>query len=266
VNWQSCRADGTDCTYVASTNELEYTLTRRDEGRSIRVHESAGNSAGTSNTALALAGPVRFDDTVLPSATVRMPLVTSVGRVTARWTPIAGLGSAAAWELLEERSTIFARQRSRSSRTTRVATFSIAPGETLCVRVRAITELGTGAWSAPACTSGVVSGRGMTARGRWTDLRAARTTRTRGASLELRVVSPADRIVLVAARCATCGTIIVEGGGRTLRRISLAGRAGTATIALPRLAAPVRGLVRIRVVSAGRPVTIHGVALATVQR
>jgi hypothetical protein len=268
MTWERCKAGGVDCQSMG-VNGPELTLQEFDEGAWVRVREYASNAAGFTTTISALVGPVVVDPALLPTAKVTVSALTQRALARFRWTEIPGAGTVASWELSEQRWSI--RSATRSSRTiTSQSTeleSSIAAGETVCLQLRAVLMTNArGPWSAQACTSAPVPASSLRAIGRWSRLGSSRTTRLRGAALDISTRPRVNRLTIIGRRCPTCGTVEIVAGGRVVQRLSMAGRTGMRTWRLPQLAHAVSGTIRVRVTTRGRPVTITGIALAPVTR
>lgn len=141
-----------------------------------------------------------------------------------------------------------------------------APGHTYCFSARAHAQrYGSSPWSRLRCAAVPLDDRAFSRRGRWSSERRsayllATTSRssTQGSALVRRV--RARRLALVARRCPSCGTVAVYLGRRLLKRVSLEGPLRPSqVIRIRRWLLAKRGLLRLVVVSEGKPVVIDGV-------
>jgi WD40 repeat protein len=210
-----------------------------------------------------------------PTVTVTAPAATTLGdRATVTWrasdpSGVANAdvryrvarfdGSFGEWVLPDTWQRTTATSRS----------LTLTRGRQVCFSVRARDAYGNrSAWSAPRCTSRPLDDRALGASSGWTrgtgsafyDGTITSTTR-RGAELA-RTEVRANRVVVVATRCPTCGTADVFIGATRVGRLDLS---ATTTqrqqvISLPRAPTVLTGKLTIRVTSTDRPVAIDGVA------
>ena len=141
-------------------------------------------------------------------------------------------------------------------------------GTTTCFRVTGTDGAGNvGAPSRQACTSSPVDDRGLKASRDWTTrvgsgfYRGTLSTATRkGAQLSLPVTT--RRLALVTATCPDCGTVDVFLGGTKLKRVSLVASRTRNKVVLPvaTFGSLRTGTLRIEVVSAGKRVSVDGLA------
>ena len=148
-------------------------------------------------------------------------------------------------------------------------TVTLAPGQTVCVSVRATNRAGqVGPWSAVRCTAralddtaaSLVTPGWRTAKSPQLLGGSASTTSTRRASWTLDAVT-SGRVGIVATRCAACGSVNVYLGTTLVGSIDL--RAATTTyqnlIMLPRFPSRTGRLAVVVSSPAGRLVQLDGV-------
>jgi hypothetical protein len=154
------------------------------------------------------------------------------------------------------------------------ATFIASPGRTYCFEATARDRAGNRApgWSSGRCFVLPLAGGSLEREGPWirrTDvpgyfLDGYIQTKQRWAWARREVV--AKRIVLVATRCPSCGSVAVRWRGRVVRTIDL--RAATLRrsqlIEVRTFARPRRGTLRLDVVSRGKTVRIEGLGVSAV--
>ncbi|WP_432946172.1 hypothetical protein ACQPXM_07525 [Kribbella sp. CA-253562] len=148
-------------------------------------------------------------------------------------------------------------------------TLNLVAGNEYCVSVRSRDNAGNvSGWTAERCFSRPLDDRAMTTVGQWTRAGSAAyyagtvtTTGTKGAALTRTVQG--KHLYVVATRCATCGTLQVYYGGRSVGAVSLykATTEYQAVLALPTPAAFLSGTVQLTVRDAGKTNQIDGLAV-----
>ncbi len=143
---------------------------------------------------------------------------------------------------------------------------SLAPGETICISVRARDQANNlSPWTQPRCTSRPLDDRALTAgrgwsRGTGTQYWEQTITSTTAAGQKVKLpTATLDRVGVVATVCPRCGRIDVAVGGTVVRRVKLE-RATTAhkkVILLPAFSLRT-GAVRITTVDTEKSVRIDG--------
>lgn len=146
---------------------------------------------------------------------------------------------------------------------------SLGRGRQICFSVRARDAVGNrSAWSGERCASRPLDDRSLTASNGWSRGTGSSfldgtitSTRRRGAELTRSEVR-ARQVIVVATRCASCGTADVFVGSTRVGRLDL--QAATTqrqqVIALPVQSSLRNGKLTIRVTSTDRTVAIDGVA------
>jgi uncharacterized delta-60 repeat protein len=158
----------------------------------------------------------------------------------------------------------------QSDETANGTPFAPLPGSTYCLSARATDVLGNrGGFGSETCTAAPAGASILARKGSWARkshrgayLGSYFVSRRRGDSLSVRV--SAKRLVLVATKCPRCGTADVRFGGRLLRRINLraAKTRRSVLIDVATFTSVRTGKVRIRVVSAKRPVRVEGLGVS----
>lgn len=144
---------------------------------------------------------------------------------------------------------------------------AITPGNEYCFSVRARDVLGNvSGWSAERCVGSPLDDRSLTTSTGWSRLsaggyyRSTYTSTTRQGVTMARTGVQAKRLVLVATRCSTCGTVAVYMGSTLVANVNLA--ASTTQrgyhVALPVFGSVRSGTVTIKVTSSGKTVQIDG--------
>ena len=154
------------------------------------------------------------------------------------------------------------------------ATFVARPGRTYCFKATARDRAGNAApgWSPPRCFALPLDDRAFVRKGRWLQrvdapnyfLETYLETVQRGASLRRALV--AKRIALLVTTCRGCGSVRVRWNGRVVKEIALgASRTRPSRlVAIARFPAAERGVLRVEVTSAGRPVRIDALGVSAV--
>ena len=152
------------------------------------------------------------------------------------------------------------------------ATFIARGGRTYCFEATARDRAGNAApgWSPRRCFAVPLDDRAFERRGRW-----ARRTDTPGYFLETYLESMqrgawarrevvATRIALLVTKCPRCGSVAVRWRGRLVKEISLtaARTRPSKLVPIATFRAPERGVLRVDVTSAGRPVRIDGLGVS----
>jgi hypothetical protein len=143
---------------------------------------------------------------------------------------------------------------------------NLAPGDTICVSVRARDQAGNVApWTAPRCTSRPYDDAVLTASSRWvrdtgTQYWLGTVSRTPTQSETLRRSNVRTRLVgIVATRCPGCGTVQVAVAGQSVGTINLEAATTQHQQVLLLPAFPLRtGAVVLTVATAGKSVRIDG--------
>jgi hypothetical protein len=149
-------------------------------------------------------------------------------------------------------------------------TLAVSPGWEYCFSVRARDTVGNvSAYSTERCVASPLDDRALTASAGWTRSSAAGsylstfTGTTRLGATMTRAGVQARRIVLVATKCSTCGTVGVYLGTTLVGSVNLAAsttqRAVQITVA--QLTTLRSGTVTIKVTSSGKTVQIDGLGI-----
>jgi hypothetical protein len=259
--------------YVVSAGAASFSATTPSNAVSaapVVVDQAAIDNAGlTGRWAHLLSNPA-----VMALTSPTLPATTS-GRVSVTWaTPVASSAvtsyavrmlvatpttGATPWVVPAQWKALTATSASRA----------VAPGQTLCLSVRATNRAGqVGPWSPARCTARALDQTAATTVTRgWRVttspklyLGSALTTTTRLASWTLASVTT-DRVGIVASRCATCGSVNIFIGHTLVGAIDL--QAATTSyqqlIMLPRFATRTGPLTLVVRSAAGRTVQLDGV-------
>jgi hypothetical protein len=146
---------------------------------------------------------------------------------------------------------------------------AVSRGREVCFSVRARDTLGNrSAWSAQRCTSRPLDDRSLTASSGWSRGTGSSfldgtitSTKRRGVELTRGEVR-ANQVLIVATRCASCGTADVFIGSTRVGRLDLSASSTQRqqVIALPVQSKVLTGKLTIRTTSTDRTVAIDGVA------
>jgi hypothetical protein len=161
-----------------------------------------------------------------------------------------------------------------TSTTATGATFPAQPGSTYCVRATATDRAKnpSPAWSPRRCFALPLDDQALLRRGKWASRANAPDyflgtyiqSKQTGASARRKVV--ARRLVLIATRCPTCGSVTVRWRGNVLKTIDLVAPELRPSEVIPIVSFERRfeGTVRLDVVSAGKTVRIEGLGVSAV--
>jgi hypothetical protein len=157
-----------------------------------------------------------------------------------------------------------------TGRTATGTPLALSPGITYCVEVQSVDRAGnTSTWTGQSCTARPLDDRALTAGTGWNSgtgtsyyLHTYRSTSKYGATLT-RTGAVFDRLAIVATRCATCGSVRIVVGGKTLATISL--HAATTqrqwVYLLPKLTLR-SATVKLVDATSGKPVQIDGLIVS----
>ena len=149
---------------------------------------------------------------------------------------------------------------------------TVAPGKTVCYKVRSRDLDGNeSANSNERCTAVPVSDRDFERQGNWRAkngddyyLNDYVQSRQEGATLLLKKIRKAKRMILVATKCPDCGSVKVFMAGELLKNVSLAAptEQHIKFIKLKTFPTPVRGTAKIVLTSKGKLVQIDGLGIS----
>jgi hypothetical protein len=245
----------------------------------VRAVDNTGTVGPMSNI---VATESAASDTTPPTASMTQPSspATLSTSVVAAWTGTDDGAGIANFDVRYRRAPYngpfgaFTYPSAWQQTTNRTATLTGAtPGYTYCFSVRSRDQAGNlSPWSSPRCTAIPLDDRALAASSGWRRatgtgywLDTYTTTTKRGATLT-RTGAQLDRVGIVATKCPTCGTVALYVNNQLIGKANLAATTTQrkAVVMLPRFSYRT-GTIVIKVLSAGKTVTIDGVVV-TVSR
>lgn len=270
--WQRCDSGGLGCAGVLQGTAQTYALKPADYGHRMRVRVTATNSAGSTSSDSAPTEVVT--DTVVPSPPDMVaPKASRTLALEMRVEWGSGEAGIEAYDVRYRsttKSSDFADYSTLLSDTSRTETRAdVRPGSTYCFSSRAVDEAGNRSeWSGERCSAVPLDDRGFRANGFKRRTGSAFFAGTMSEATRMGSVLRATNVrvqdlFLVASRCRGCGKVAVSFNGRRLATVDLAARTTSHRRVIPvkRFSSARTGTLKIRVISAQKPVKIDGLFL-----